>query len=164
MNQKTVYLSFLPGGMEIRDNLCDLGRMEIPRPQFHGMQFIATRGKLGFYKTIRENGSKYGVQVRAQGPRRPVLSNDIFLKPSTVKEEAVEDSPLPENRNANRPPISRAKPSDPDRDRNSQNSKNGVSRSQPIRVELEPDYPSDYVPPHLRINQGHSKNQKTTMF
>ncbi|VDP02760.1 unnamed protein product [Heligmosomoides polygyrus] len=66
--------------MEIRDSLCDLGRMEIPRPQFHGMQFVATRGKLGFYKTIRENGSKYGVQIKAQGPRRPILSNDIFLR------------------------------------------------------------------------------------
>lgn len=41
---------FFSGEMEIRDSLCDLGRMEIPRPQFHGMQFVATRGKLGFYK------------------------------------------------------------------------------------------------------------------
>ncbi|KIH68593.1 hypothetical protein ANCDUO_01067 [Ancylostoma duodenale] len=66
--------------MEIRDNLCDLGRMEIPRPQFHGMQFVATRGKLGFYKTIRENGSKYGIHVKSQGPRRPALNNDIFVR------------------------------------------------------------------------------------
>ncbi|EYC40842.1 hypothetical protein Y032_0594g423 [Ancylostoma ceylanicum] len=73
--------------MEIRDNLCDLGRMEIPRPQFHGMQFVATRGKLGFYKTIRENGGKYGIQVKSQGPRRPALSNDIFVRPPPVSME-----------------------------------------------------------------------------
>ncbi|KAK5980025.1 hypothetical protein GCK32_000126 [Trichostrongylus colubriformis] len=147
--------------MEIRDSLCDLGRMEIPRPQFRGMQFIATRGKLGFYKTIRESGSKYGLQVRPQGPRRPVLNNDIFLKPSTVKEETAEDTSASESRIANRPPVSRAKPTDTERDKNIQNS---GPRNQPIRVELEPDYPSDYVPPHMRINQGYSKNQKTTMF
>ncbi|VDM76362.1 unnamed protein product [Strongylus vulgaris] len=66
--------------MEIRDSLCDLGRMEIPRPQFNGMQFVATRGKLGFYKTIRENGGKYGIQVKPQGPRRPALSSDVYVK------------------------------------------------------------------------------------
>ncbi|XGW33336.1 hypothetical protein V3C99_017631 [Haemonchus contortus] len=152
--------------MEIRDSLCDLGRMEIPRPQFHGMQFIATRGKLGFYKTIRENGSKYGVQVRPQGPRRPVLNNDIFQKPSAVKEESVEDSPPSENRTT-RPQDPRGKLNESGRDRVNQkiqNLKNGGPRTQPIRVELEPDYPSDYVPPHLRINQGYTKNHKTTMF
>ncbi|VDM62578.1 unnamed protein product [Angiostrongylus costaricensis] len=77
--------------MEIRDSLCDLGRMEIPRPQFHGMQFVATRGKQGFYKTIRENGSKYGLQVKPQGPRRPVLSNDLFVRPSTMEENVKPD-------------------------------------------------------------------------
>lgn len=150
--------------MEIRDSLCDLGRMEIPRPQFHGMQFVATRGKLGFYKTIRENGSKYGVQIKAQGPRRPILSNDIFLRPMTVKEESTEDVASTENRTTIRYPASRAKPNDIEQERFNENPKSHESRSQPIRVELEPDYPSDYVPPHLRINQGYTNNHKTTMF
>ncbi|VDL69487.1 unnamed protein product [Nippostrongylus brasiliensis] len=153
--------------MEIRDSLCDLGRMEIPRPQFHGMQFVATRGKLGFYKTIRENGSKYGLQVKAQGPRRPVLSNDIFLRPSTVKEETAEEICSPQGKTLMmRPPPSRAPPmNDPERNRTAQKSANsGGLRLQPKGTELEPDYPSDYVPPHLRSHQNNHEHEKTTMF
>lgn len=34
----------------MRDSLCDLRPIEIPRPKFSGMQFISTRGRYGFYQ------------------------------------------------------------------------------------------------------------------
>ncbi|VDK48079.1 unnamed protein product, partial [Cylicostephanus goldi] len=86
----------------IRDSLCDLGRMEIPRPQFQGMQFVATRGKFGFYKTIRENGGKYGIQVKPQGPRRPALSNEeisTLVEPSNTGNAKISKVDLPKNAN-----------------------------------------------------------------
>ncbi|CAD6189071.1 unnamed protein product [Caenorhabditis auriculariae] len=84
------------GMTAIRDNLCDLGRMEIPRPKCTGMQFVATRGRQGFYRTIRENGAKYGLQIKPQGPRRPQLSSDLFHRPLTVMEENREELDAPE--------------------------------------------------------------------
>ncbi|KAJ1353527.1 hypothetical protein KIN20_010168 [Parelaphostrongylus tenuis] len=105
--------------MEIRDSLCDLGRMEIPRPQFRGMQFVATRGKQGFYKTIRESGNKYGLQVKLQGPRRPVLSNDLFLRPSTMEEDVKTDK---SSQPAARHPSSRPKYIDTDWNKSTQSS------------------------------------------
>lgn len=33
-----------------RDILCGLQRVEIPRPKCTGMEFIATRGRYGFYQ------------------------------------------------------------------------------------------------------------------
>ncbi|CAI2357528.1 unnamed protein product [Caenorhabditis sp. 36 PRJEB53466] len=75
----------------IRDNLCELGRLEIPRPKCQGMQFVATRGKQGFYRTIRENGAMYGIQLKPQGPKRPQLSSDLFNRPMTVPEENSEE-------------------------------------------------------------------------
>ncbi|CAI5455085.1 unnamed protein product [Caenorhabditis angaria] len=79
----------------IRDNLCELGRMEIPRPKCQGMQFVATRGRQGFYRTIRENGAKYGIQLKPQGPKRPQLSSELFsgsmFRPATVPEEISEE-------------------------------------------------------------------------
>lgn len=38
----------------IRDNLCELKRLEIPRPKCQGMQFVATRGRQGFYRVSCE--------------------------------------------------------------------------------------------------------------
>lgn len=35
--------------VKLPDSLCNIGRMEIPRPQFEGLQFITTRGRQGFY-------------------------------------------------------------------------------------------------------------------
>ncbi|EFO97424.1 hypothetical protein CRE_16804 [Caenorhabditis remanei] len=75
----------------IRDNLCELGRLEIPRPKCQGMQFVATRGRQGFYRTIRENGAMYGIQLKPQGPKRPQLSSDLFNRPMTVPEENSEE-------------------------------------------------------------------------
>ncbi|CAP34379.1 Protein CBG15948 [Caenorhabditis briggsae] len=75
----------------IRDNLCELGRLEIPRPKCQGMQFVATRGRQGFYRTIRENGAMYGIQLKPQGPKRPQLSSDLFNRPMTVPEENIEE-------------------------------------------------------------------------
>ncbi|EGT59497.1 hypothetical protein CAEBREN_11343 [Caenorhabditis brenneri] len=75
----------------IRDNLCELGRLEIPRPKCQGMQFVATRGRQGFYRTIRENGAMYGIQLKPQGPKRPQLSSDLFNRPMTVPEEISEE-------------------------------------------------------------------------
>lgn len=34
----------------VRDSLCNLEPVQIPRPQISGLQFIPTRGRLGFYK------------------------------------------------------------------------------------------------------------------
>ncbi|KAE9413418.1 hypothetical protein Angca_006216 [Angiostrongylus cantonensis] len=147
--------------MEIRDSLCDLGRMEIPRPQFRGMQFVATRGKQGFYKTIRDNGSKYGLQVKPQGPRRPVLSNDLFLRPSTMEEDVKPDK---SSQSAVRHAVSRTKSVDTECAKNTEQSNNTSLRNQTTRVELEPDYPEDYIPPHLRLNKNMSKNYKKPMF
>jgi len=64
--------------------------VEIPRPQFHNMQFIHTRGRLGFYKTIRQHGAQYGLQVKAYGPRRPALSTAMW-----TLQEADETAPVP---------------------------------------------------------------------
>uniref|UniRef100_A0A1I7U073 Uncharacterized protein n=1 Tax=Caenorhabditis tropicalis TaxID=1561998 RepID=A0A1I7U073_9PELO len=75
----------------IRDNLCELKRLEIPRPKCQGMQFVATRGRQGFYRTIRENGAMYGIQLKPQGPKRPQLSSDLFNRPMTVPEENSEE-------------------------------------------------------------------------
>ncbi|KJH40516.1 hypothetical protein DICVIV_13529 [Dictyocaulus viviparus] len=139
--------------MEIRDTLCDLGRMEIPRPQFYGMQFVATRGKQGFYKTIRDNGSKYGIQVKAQRSRRPVLSNDLFLRPLNMEEKIAED----------RHSTSRTKPNNTDLNQYTQHVNNSDSRNKSICMELEPDYPDDYIPPHTYSNKN-SKSHKTSIF
>ncbi|CAB3400629.1 unnamed protein product [Caenorhabditis bovis] len=83
----------------IRDNLCELGRLEIPRPKCTGMQFIATRGRQGFYRTIRENGAKYGLQIKPQGPKRPQLSSELFSRPMTLHEENAEDVLNEDNHN-----------------------------------------------------------------
>lgn len=33
----------------VRDSLCNMEPVHIPRPQISGLQFIPTRGRLGFY-------------------------------------------------------------------------------------------------------------------
>ncbi|VDN84131.1 unnamed protein product [Brugia pahangi] len=62
----------------VRDSLCNMEPVQIPRPQISGLQFIPTRGRLGFYATIRRDGEKYGVGMKPIGPRRPVLSESLF--------------------------------------------------------------------------------------
>ncbi|VDM16365.1 unnamed protein product [Wuchereria bancrofti] len=62
----------------VRDSLCNMEPVQIPRPQISGLQFIPTRGRLGFYATIRRDGEKYGVGMKPIGPRRPVLSDSLF--------------------------------------------------------------------------------------
>uniref|UniRef100_A0A915DBL9 Uncharacterized protein n=1 Tax=Ditylenchus dipsaci TaxID=166011 RepID=A0A915DBL9_9BILA len=57
----------------VRDTLCSLRPMEIPRPKCAGFQFVPTRGRMGFYMSIKRDGEKYGIQLKNQGPRRPSL-------------------------------------------------------------------------------------------
>ncbi|VDN07457.1 unnamed protein product [Thelazia callipaeda] len=94
----------------VRDSLCNLEPIQIPRPQISGLQFIPTRGRLGFYKealyyslntlfknhetdikifyTIRRDGENYGVEMKPIGPRRPVLSQELFMDNSAEKQSA----------------------------------------------------------------------------
>ncbi|PAV60901.1 hypothetical protein WR25_17153 [Diploscapter pachys] len=74
----------------MRDSLIDKGLIVIPRPHYNNMQFVATRGRQGFYRTIRENGAQYGVNIRPQGARRPQLNANLFVRPDTLKEEDEE--------------------------------------------------------------------------
>ncbi|VDM46631.1 unnamed protein product [Toxocara canis] len=48
-------------------------RMEIPRPQISGLEFVPTRGRLGFYKSIQKS--------MPTAPRRPPLSEVHFSAP-----------------------------------------------------------------------------------
>ncbi|KAI6190745.1 hypothetical protein M3Y97_00152000 [Aphelenchoides bicaudatus] len=59
--------------------------VEIPRPKCHGLEFVPTRGRHGFYKSIRNEGHKYGLQIKSMGPRRPALptANDFWNPPSS---------------------------------------------------------------------------------
>ncbi|MFH4979183.1 hypothetical protein AB6A40_005892 [Gnathostoma spinigerum] len=59
----------------VRDALCNIQPLEIPRPQVSGLQFIPTRGRQGFYRSIRREGAQYGVKIRENGPRRTPLSD-----------------------------------------------------------------------------------------
>uniref|UniRef100_A0A1I7XG68 SH2 domain-containing protein n=1 Tax=Heterorhabditis bacteriophora TaxID=37862 RepID=A0A1I7XG68_HETBA len=147
----------------VRDNLCELGRMEIPRPQFHGMQFVATRGRQGFYKvTIRENGSKYGLQIKPQGPRRPILSSDLFqwyaYSPTSVKEEDSDGTVSPTPTQIT---LRKGDGHSDESSRSSQLSNYSSLSNSPSPFDLEPDYPNDYVPPHLRNSQRQINSYKT---
>uniref|UniRef100_A0A0N5BG37 Homeobox protein 2-like n=1 Tax=Strongyloides papillosus TaxID=174720 RepID=A0A0N5BG37_STREA len=63
-----------------RDTLCNLKPLGIPRPTIKGLKFIPTKGRMGFYKTIKQEGEKYGVSIKNQGPRRPALPGADFWK------------------------------------------------------------------------------------
>ncbi|VDN44675.1 unnamed protein product [Gongylonema pulchrum] len=69
----------------VRDSLCNLEPVQIPRPQISGLQFIPTRGRLGFYKSIHRDGEKYGVGIKTIGPRRPPLADVCFVKENDVQ-------------------------------------------------------------------------------
>ncbi|CAG9531232.1 unnamed protein product [Cercopithifilaria johnstoni] len=68
----------------VRDSLCNMEPVQIPRPQISGLQFIPTRGRLGFYASIRRDGEKYGVEIKPIGPRRPLLSDGLFVNDSNI--------------------------------------------------------------------------------
>ncbi|KAM3727586.1 Uncharacterized protein ACO02O_04240 [Dirofilaria immitis] len=72
----------------VRDSLCNMEPIQIPRPQISGLQFIPTRGRLGFYATIRRDGEKYGVGVKPIGPRRPALSDILFRDDSNIQKSS----------------------------------------------------------------------------
>ncbi|VDO43252.1 unnamed protein product [Onchocerca flexuosa] len=72
----------------VRDSLCNMEPVQIPRPQISGLQFIPTRGRLGFYATIRRDGEKYGVGMKSIGPRRPTLSDDLFKANSDIQKSS----------------------------------------------------------------------------
>ncbi|TKR82514.1 hypothetical protein L596_016231 [Steinernema carpocapsae] len=72
----------------VRENFINLPPLEIPRPKCQGMQFINTRGRHGFYQSIRRNGAQYGLQIKPMGPRRAALPDQSFwMRPETVAEE-----------------------------------------------------------------------------
>uniref|UniRef100_A0A914ZDE3 Uncharacterized protein n=1 Tax=Parascaris univalens TaxID=6257 RepID=A0A914ZDE3_PARUN len=70
----------------VRDTLCNLRPLEIPRPHISGLQFIPTRGRLGFYKSIRREGAQYGIQIKPSGPRRPALADACWGPIEPAKE------------------------------------------------------------------------------
>ncbi|KAI1730869.1 hypothetical protein Ddc_03588 [Ditylenchus destructor] len=71
----------------VRDTLCNLSPVEIPRPKCAGFQFVRTRGRMGFYQSIKRDGEKYGVQIKNQGPRRPSLPGPDFWATSSDSRE-----------------------------------------------------------------------------
>ncbi|KHN75968.1 Uncharacterized protein Tcan_18220 [Toxocara canis] len=76
----------------VRDTLCNLRPLEIPRPHIPGLQFIPTRGRLGFYRSIRREGAQYGIQIKAAGPRRPALADACWGPIESTKETNTESS------------------------------------------------------------------------
>uniref|UniRef100_A0AC35TVM4 NADH-ubiquinone oxidoreductase 9 kDa subunit n=1 Tax=Rhabditophanes sp. KR3021 TaxID=114890 RepID=A0AC35TVM4_9BILA len=80
----------------IRDTLCNLGPLGIPRPTIKGFNFVKTRGTIGFYKTIRAEGEKYGVSIKPQGPRRSLLPSSDFWNQGKA---GAESEPVKENNN-----------------------------------------------------------------
>lgn len=75
----------------VRDTLCNLRPLEIPRPHVPGFQFITTRGRQGFYKSIRRDGAQYGIHIKSTGPRRPTLADAYWnFKDASEKSEGKE--------------------------------------------------------------------------
>uniref|UniRef100_A0A7E4VL56 Myozenin-3 n=1 Tax=Panagrellus redivivus TaxID=6233 RepID=A0A7E4VL56_PANRE len=68
-------MSTTGGTLSPRDSFCELGNLQIPRPKCNGFQFVPTRGRMGFYRSIKRDGEKYGVQIKSQCQRRPGLPN-----------------------------------------------------------------------------------------
>uniref|UniRef100_A0A1I8ACW1 IRS-type PTB domain-containing protein n=1 Tax=Steinernema glaseri TaxID=37863 RepID=A0A1I8ACW1_9BILA len=80
----------------VRESFINLKPLEIPRPKCQGMQFITTRGRQGFYQSIRRNGAQYGLQIKPMGPRRSALPDQSFwTRPETVKEEEPQTTSVP---------------------------------------------------------------------
>ncbi|GMT03939.1 hypothetical protein PENTCL1PPCAC_26113, partial [Pristionchus entomophagus] len=112
------------------DLYASLTPLEIPRPKCHGMQFVPTRGRYGFYRTIRAEGSKYGVSIKGMGPRRPVLSKDLFQRPQTV----IEEEERADNSQGSTESINQ---------HNSSSASSQISSDRSSPIEIEPDYPLD---------------------
>ncbi|VDK46320.1 unnamed protein product [Anisakis simplex] len=72
----------------VRDTLCNLRPLEIPRPHIPGLQFIPTRGRLGFYKSIRRDGAQFGLQIKPMGPRRPALADACWDPPVNASKQS----------------------------------------------------------------------------
>ncbi|VDK44603.1 unnamed protein product [Anisakis simplex] len=74
-----------------RENFCNLQPTEIPRPRISGLEFIPTRGRLGFYKCVKNS--------LPATPRRPVLSEDVFTIPAPDYDDPpnVPQSPSKDN-------------------------------------------------------------------
>uniref|UniRef100_A0A0N5AAN7 MBD domain-containing protein n=1 Tax=Syphacia muris TaxID=451379 RepID=A0A0N5AAN7_9BILA len=79
----------------VRDTLCNLRPLEIPRPHVPGFQFIPTRGRQGFYKSIRRDGAQYGIHIKPMGPRRPTLADAYwnFKDNNNEKSESKDTKP-----------------------------------------------------------------------
>jgi hypothetical protein len=68
-----------------RDSLCNIGAVQIPRPKCAGFQFVPTRGRMGFYRSIKRDGHKYGIDIKNErGPRRPQLPDAGFWTPPSA--------------------------------------------------------------------------------
>jgi|UniRef100_A0AC35FQM8 hypothetical protein len=68
-----------------RDSLCNIGAVQIPRPKCAGFQFVPTRGRMGFYRSIKRDGHKYGIEMKNErGPRRPQLPDAGFWAPPSA--------------------------------------------------------------------------------
>jgi hypothetical protein len=79
-----------------RDSLCNIGAVQIPRPKCAGFQFVPTRGRMGFYRSIKRDGHKYGIDIKNErGPRRPQLPDAGFWTPPSA------DQIIHENNNNN---------------------------------------------------------------
>ncbi|KAF8381201.1 hypothetical protein PRIPAC_70343 [Pristionchus pacificus] len=134
------------------DILQSITPLEIPRPKCHGMQFVPTRGRYGFYRTIRAEGSKYGVSIKGMGPRRPVLSKDLFTRPQTVIEEEERSE--------------QSQGSTESINHHSSSASSQISSDRSSPIEIEPDYPLDddepQQPPSSRpqIHPTQTTNQR----
>uniref|UniRef100_A0A8R1E4X6 Uncharacterized protein n=1 Tax=Caenorhabditis japonica TaxID=281687 RepID=A0A8R1E4X6_CAEJA len=135
----------------IRDNLCELGRLEIPRPKCQGMQFVATRGRQGFYRTIRENGAMYGIQLKPQGPKRPTLSSDLFNRPTTVPEENFEE-------------VEAAQTSQPELKKVELNNNNNYKVNYASRPPVAPQQPKNVMIQHHQQYQRQSQAQQPKVY
>jgi len=71
----------------VRDSLCNMQPMQIPRPKCSGMEFVQTRGRQGFYLSLRRKGGAFGIQPLIQGPRRPALANLFEIEDKVVLRE-----------------------------------------------------------------------------
>uniref|UniRef100_A0AC34Q3R0 Uncharacterized protein n=1 Tax=Panagrolaimus sp. JU765 TaxID=591449 RepID=A0AC34Q3R0_9BILA len=85
-----------------RDGLLNIGTVQIPRPKCQGFQFVNTRGRMGFYRSIKRDGEKYGIQMKNMGPRRPQLPDAGFWKPPEETQNNNEEKQF----NANKTPES----------------------------------------------------------
>ncbi|KAE9551925.1 hypothetical protein FO519_004854 [Halicephalobus sp. NKZ332] len=90
-----------------RESLCNIGLVQIPRPKCQGFQFVNTRGRMGFYRSIKRDGEKYGIQMKNMGPRRPQLPDAGFWKPPEESRNNNEEEKVNANHIQEKPTFAR---------------------------------------------------------